>query len=62
MLVRFCATFSLKEIFQTLVTDFLDAKSAMADMFLHTSMCGVVAIVIATLVQVSAHSLSSCEF
>jgi hypothetical protein len=44
MLVRFCATPSLNEIFQTLVTDFRDAKSAMADMFLHTSMCGVIAI------------------
>ena len=49
----------LKDVFQVFVSDFLDAHSAMANMFLHTSMGGVVAIVIATLVQVSAHSLSS---
>jgi hypothetical protein len=61
MLVRFCATFSLKEVSQTLVTDFLDANSAMAHMLLYISVSGVVAIVIATLVQVSAHSLSSCD-
>jgi hypothetical protein len=53
---------SLKDVFQILVGDFLDAKSAMANMFLHTSMGGVVASVIAALVQVSAHSLSSCKF